>query len=137
MSSNIQIVVSQEQGRVPITVFHIKGDIGADNYDQIQSQASEAFENGTRDLILDLGKVTYMSSAGLRAIHTIFKKMHPDTSDEAMKQGMQDWWQGGAVKSPHFKIVAPSSNVLKTITTAGFDAFLEIHKNLKDAVASF
>jgi len=130
MSSDMQVVVSQEQGRVPITVFHVKGEIGAHNYDQIQSQVSEAVESGMRDLILDLREVTYMSSAGLRAIHAIFKIME-------MKKGMDDWWQGRAVTSPHLKIVAPPSHVLKTITAAGFDVFLEIHKNLKDAVGSF
>jgi len=134
MSSDMQVVVSQEQGRVPITVFHVKGEIGAHNYDQLQSQVSEAVESGMRDLILDLREVTYMSSAGLRALHAIFQKMH---ADDEMKKGMDDWWQGRAVNSPHLKIVAPPSHVLKTITAAGVDVFLEVHKSLKDAVGSF
>jgi len=137
MRSDLQIVVSQEQGRVPITVFHVKGEAGAHNYDQFQNQVSEAFDSGTRNLILDLREVTYMSSAGLRAIHGIFKIMHPDAADNTMKKGLQDWWQGDSVKSPHLKIVAPASDVLRTIRAVGFDAFLEIHNNLKDALASF
>lgn len=137
MSSDIQIVVSQEQGSVPITVFHIKGAIGADNYEQLQTRTSEVFEGGTRNLILDLSEVTYMSSAAFRALHHIFNLMHPGTADETMSKAAESWWQGDAAKSPHLKLVSPPSDVLKVIKAVGFDAFLEIYNNREEAVASF
>jgi len=133
MSSDMQIVVSQEEGRVPITVFNLKGEIGAHNYDQIQNQVSETFESGTRNLILDLSEVTYMSSAGLRALHAIFKIMHPDTADQEMETGVS----GGITKSPHLKVVTPPPDILKVIKAVGFDVFLEIYDSREKAVASF
>jgi len=133
MSSDMQIVVSQEEGRVPIAVFHVKGEIGAHNYDQIQGQVSETFGNGTRNLILDLSEVTYMSSAGLRALHSIFKIMHPDTADQEMETGVS----GGTTKSPHLKVVTPPPDILKVIKAVGFDVFLEIYDSREKAVASF
>jgi hypothetical protein len=50
-----------------------------------------------------------------------------------MKKGLMD----GTFKSPHFKLLNPSPAALETMRVMGFDMFLEIHRNLKDAVASF
>jgi hypothetical protein len=40
----MEIVVSQELGRVPITVFHIQGDINTETYDPLQTQAQQAIQ---------------------------------------------------------------------------------------------
>jgi anti-anti-sigma factor len=137
MSADLKITVSQQQARVPVTVFHIEGDvINANSYRQLEEQARIAFDAGTRNLLLDLTQVRYISSAGLRAIHSIFMMLRSDSpteSDENMKQGLRD----GTFKSPHFKLLNPSSTVLETLRAMGFDMFLEIHRNLKDALASF
>ena len=63
----MNIVVSQEQGSVPVTVFQLEGELGAGSYEQLQDQAQEAFDEGTRNLLLDLTDVTFISSAGFRA----------------------------------------------------------------------
>lgn len=64
----MEIADSQEHGRVPVPVFHIKGDLSAATYKQLEKQAQEAIQSGTRNLLLALAGVPYMSSAGLRAI---------------------------------------------------------------------
>ena len=38
----MEINVSQQQGRVPVTVFHIKGDIDAQTSGELESQAQQA-----------------------------------------------------------------------------------------------
>ena len=132
----MDIVVSHEQGRVPVTVFHVKDDIDRASYEQVQTQARQAFEAGTRNLLLDLAEVPYMSSAGIRALHNLFTLLRADSpseSDQAMRKGMSD----GSFKSPHLKLLNPTSRVFEVLKTAGFDMFLEIHRNLKEAVASF
>jgi anti-anti-sigma regulatory factor len=135
--SALQITVLQEQGRIPVTVLRIEGDvIDATSYGLLESQARAAIEAGTRNLLLDVTKMKYISSAGLRAIHTIFMLLRGDTpaeSDESMKKGLMD----GSFKSPHLKLLNPSPAVTETLRAMGFDMFLEIHRNLKDAIASF
>lgn len=135
--SQLQITVLQEQGRVPVTVLRVEGDvIDANSYDLLESQARAAIEAGTRNLLLDVTKMKYISSAGLRAIHTIFMLLRGDTSaesDESMKKGLMD----GTFRSPHLKLLNPSPAVTETLRAMGFDMFLEIHRNLKDAIASF
>lgn len=137
MASDLQISISQQQGRIPVTVFHIQSDmIDAHTYQQFEAQVQAAFETGTRNLLLDLTKVKYMSSAGLRALHTTFMLLRADTpaeSNELMKKGLLD----GSFKSPHLKLLNPSPTVMETLRAMGFDMFLEIHHNLEDAIASF
>jgi anti-anti-sigma factor len=137
MSSGLKITTSQPQARVPVTVFHIEGDvIDTTSYEQLEAQARTAFDAGMRNLLLDLTKVRYISSSGLRALHSIFMLLRsdsPNESDEAMKQGLRD----GTFKSPHLKLLNPSATVLETLRAMGFDMFLEIHHNLKEAIASF
>lgn len=135
MASNMQIKVSQEQGRVPITIFQIQGDIDVYSYEELKTKAEEAHEAGMRHLLLDLTEVRYVGSTGLRAFHQIFNMLRDASpeDDKAMKQGLKD----GSYKSAHFKLLNPSPDVTEVLTTTGFDMFLEIHKDRKKAIASF
>ena len=132
----MEISVSQQQGRVPITLFHIKGDIDGSTYEQVQTSIDQAINAGAHDIILDLPEVPYMSSAGMRLLNHVFNQLRgtlPQESDEAMKKGLRD----GTFKSPHLKLVSPTPHVLEVLKMMGIDMFLEIHRSVPDAVASF
>lgn len=132
----MDIVISQEQGRVPVTVFRIKGRLDAASREKLEVQAQEAIATGKRNLLVDLSGVDFMSSAGLHALHHILDLLRADLSaedKETVKKGLRD----GTYKSPNLKLLNPNPHVLQTLQMAGFDMFLEIHHNLKDAVASF
>jgi len=68
----MEITVSQQQARVPVTIFHIKGEINTETYEQLQKQAQQAMGAGVCYLLLDLAQVTYVSSYGIRAISQVF-----------------------------------------------------------------
>lgn len=125
----MDIIVSQEQGRVPVTVFRIVGRVNLGNVAELENKAQQAFENGMRDLLIDLAEVLSLTSAGLRAFHSIYRLL----SSASSEGGGPD----KVLKSPHFKFVNPSLPVLKVLTTAGFDMFVEIHTDRQDAIASF
>jgi anti-anti-sigma factor len=132
----MEITVTQEQGRVPVTVLHVQGDVNANTADQFLEEAQQAYDDGARDMLIDLSKVSLLSSAGLRALHTIFNMLRsdsPEESDEAVRKGLTD----GTFKSPHLKLLSPDKNVTQVLSMAGFDMFLEIYDNRKKAVASF
>jgi anti-anti-sigma factor len=136
MASDMSIDVSSVEGRVPVTVFHIKGDIDVNSYEDLQFRVKEAYDGGARNLLLDLSEVGYISSAGLRAINSIVKLLQansPEESDQAISRGLRD----GTFKSPHVKLLKPQASVQKVLKTSGFDMFVESYNNLKDAVASF
>ena len=132
----MEVTVSQQQGRVPVTVFHVKGDIDGSTYAPLQAQIEQAVQSGAHNVVLDLTEVNYMSSAGIRLINHTFNLLRgnlPQESDEAMKKGLRD----GTFKSPHLKLVKPSPHVMEVLKTAGIDMIVESHPSVKDAVASF
>ena len=62
----MDVTVSQAQGRVPVTIFHITGAV-TDNRD-LEARAQAAYDGGARNILLDLTEVPYMATAGLRAL---------------------------------------------------------------------
>jgi anti-anti-sigma factor len=132
----MEITVTQEQGRVPVTILHVKGDVNAATADQFQAQAQQVCDDGARDMLIDLSGVSILSSAGLRALHSIFNILRSDSteeSDESMRKGLVD----GTFKSPHLKLLKPNQNVNQVLHMSGFDMFLEIYDDLKEAIASY
>jgi len=123
MSTDLQIDVSTEQGTVPVTVMHLIGHIGGHNYQQIQARAEKAYEDGARDLILDLTQVTFMSSAGVRAMHAIYTMLEGSTPAQP--------------KSNHLKLLNPPDDIRRLIKTIGFSDLFDIYTDLEEAVASF
>ena len=123
----MEIKVSQEERRVPVTVFHLEGRINLGNAEELQEKALEAHENGTRSLVLDLAEVPSLTSAGLRAILYIYKLFN--TSSEQMT--------GGTGKSHQMKLANPTPYVLQVLTVAGFNRSIEIYDSLQEALDSF
>lgn len=129
----MEVTTWHEISDKPVTVLQVKGDLTAN--DPLESHARAAFADGARDMVLDLSHVPYISSAGLRAIHAIYMLLRSaDANDE---QNAARSIARGTYKSPHLKLVKPSKNGLKALTTAGYDIFLEMHNSVPDAVASF
>ena len=134
--SNLTISVEEIQARVPVTVFHLIGDLDGNTYEEFQEKAEEAFQSGTRYLLLDLSQVPFVSSAGIRGLHHVFNLSRSDSvveSDQAISKGLRD----GTFKSPHLKLLNPNQNVSNLLKITGYDMFLEVHHNLKEAVESF
>ena len=129
----MELTVSQEQGRVPVTVLNVKGNVDSTTYQEFQARAEQLIAEGTQNLLVNLREVPYMSSAGLRSLNTIYNKLRGNVSQSAVTQGVT----AGTYKSPHFKLLAPSSRVLETLKMSGFDMFLDIQSDLATAVASF
>lgn len=129
----MEITTTQANGRFPITIFQLKGDLMDE--EPLFSEAASAVARGEQRFLLDLSQVPYISSAGLRAIHQIFQllQQNSDEDREAMKRGIM----AGTYSSPYLKLLNPSKNAAKALSLAGYDMFLEIHKNRQTAVDSF
>jgi hypothetical protein len=130
----VEISVSQEEARVPVTVFQLKGEFSSE--EPLASLAQDAYDNGARYLLLDLTKVSYISSSGLRAIHQVYYMFRGPLSDES-EQEVRQGIISGSYKSPTLKLLKPSKNALKALSVSGYDMFLEIHKKRANAIASF
>jgi anti-anti-sigma factor len=134
----MEIKVSTENGRVPVTVLHVDGNIDSSTYETFQSTAKKMIDQGARYMLVDLSHVPFVSSAGLRALHTLFielRSQNPDAnlSDEQMKKGIS----AGTYKSPHLKLLNLSPEARSAFETSGFDMYIETFSDFKTAVASF
>lgn len=129
----MELSVTQAQGRVPVTVLHVKGNIDSNSYAEFQQYAEELLANGTQNLVVDLHEVPYMSSAGLRSMNQIYNKLRSTAEAQGAVKGVA----AGTYKSAHLKLLSPSQRVLETLKMSGFDMFLDIGSNLDATVALF
>ena len=134
----MEIKVSTESRRVPITIMHIDGSLDSSSYTEFQKKADELIKNGARYILVDLAHSPFVSSAGLRAIHQIYKELnaiHPDAnlSEEEIKKGIS----AGTYKSPYIKLANLSKETKLVFTTTGFDMYIEHYDDIKLAIASF
>jgi hypothetical protein len=132
----MDIFVKQEEGRRPISVIAVKGDIDSNTYQQVQIEIDKSIAAGIHNMLLDLSGVPFMSSAGIRVLNHTFNELRgtlPQESDEAMRKGLRD----GTFKSPHLKLLSPTPRVLEVLKMSGVDMFLEIHNDYQAAVDSY
>ena len=136
----MEIVVEQAQGRVPVTVMQLHGELDASNYLDVIARAKELYAAGTRHLLLDLDGLSFISSAGLMALHSIAlilqgeKPPDPEHGWSAYRTVRRDLEDG---KATNCKILNPQPAVRRSLEVTGFKAFLEVHTDLEAALASF
>ena len=122
--ATLDIMVGQAQGNVEVTILRVEGDIDAATHKLLQDKGTEVINAGATHIILDLGGVKYMGSAGFRAIH-------------AMSNMLGDGAAAGLSKSPYLKLLNPTEAVARVIKTLGFDVYLDIYQDREEAIDSF
>jgi anti-anti-sigma regulatory factor len=136
----MNITITQKQGRVPVTLLELDGKLDGSNYQQLLVETQKIYLNGARDLLIDLSKLTFLSSAGLAAIHQtalIFcgQPMAGEESGWASYHAIDRDRDSGVQK--HVKLLSPQPAVATLLDIAKFDSLFEIHANLDAAVTSF
>ena len=136
----MEITVSKQQGRVLVAVLQPHGDVDASNYTELINKARELFNSGSKDYIVDLSDVPFMSSAGLVALHSIAmflrgeQPIDPQSGWAALKSMTRSRESG---MQTHIKLLNPQELVNETLDKAGFIQFFEVFTDLKKAVESF
>jgi anti-anti-sigma factor len=134
----MNIKISTEQARVPVTILHVEGDIDSSTYEDFLSQAEKLINEGARYMIVDLAQVPYVSSAGLRAIYTILmdlRAVHPE--ENLSENQMEKAAAMGTYKSPYLKLLNLSDGVHGVFQMGGFDRYIETFTDRERALASF
>jgi anti-anti-sigma regulatory factor len=136
----MHLTVDQVQGRVPITILAIHGDLDASNYEQVIAKARELYESGARHLLLDLGHMPFMGSSGVVAIHSVALLMRGEQPPDP-----QGGWQAfhsidharGDGPQLQVKLLDPQPKVSRTLQMTSMNAFFEIYTDKQAAIASF
>ena len=136
----MQINVSTQQGRVPVTVMQLNGDLDASNYTEAIQKAQELYAGGARNLIVDLGNVPYMSSAGLMAMHTlalIFGGGEPGKMEAGRPSFPRSTRNAILAAREHVKLLNLQPKVDQVLEMVGLKQFFQIFKDLQSALDSF
>jgi|SRR4030095_6333226 anti-anti-sigma factor len=112
------IKISQAGGRLPVTVFHLPDRVNLGNFAELEESAKEAYNNGMRDLVIDLSQTVSLTSIGIRAIVIIHKMLATDGKK-------------------HLKVAAPMSYLREMLDISGVTQYIEIYNTVDEAVASF
>ncbi len=136
----MNISVNQLQGSVPAAVVCIEGDLDASNYQDLIAKAREAYNAGTRHILLDLSQTRFISSSGLVAIHSIALLLRGERPLD-LEQG----WSSlhavagglGSGRQPYLKFLNPQPKVNRALEIAGMDEAFEIYTDRAEAIASW
>ena len=103
---------------------------------QLEQAAREAYQQGNRNLLIDLSEVPSITSAGLRAILVIYKLLGSERSNH-VGSGTSSGSTDQPAKSAYLKLLNVSPEVRKVLRIAGFEDYLEIYDDQDEAIASF
>jgi anti-anti-sigma regulatory factor len=115
---------------------------GAMNGKMLVAEAQKLYDAGTRNLVLDMGGLTFISSAGLSALHHIALMYRGEASptfkeDRKAIHAMREERDTGFQFQEHVKLLNPSEAIQDVLDMVGFKAFFEIFTDLDAAIASF
>ncbi|MBI3737977.1 MAG: STAS domain-containing protein [Chloroflexi bacterium] len=125
------LTITKTAGRV--TIFHLAGRLDAQTQESLLNAARQAHEAGTKFLLFDLQNLEMITSAGLGALHNIYKLFTSHDEAEAWEREHR----GEIYKSPYFKLAGASSNVFYVLSIAGFLRNIPIYPTLDEALKSF
>jgi anti-anti-sigma factor len=113
------VKISQKEGRVPVTVFHLQDRVNLGNYAELEQTAKDAYENGMRNLVIDLSETPSLTSIGVRALVVIHKIL------------------SSAEDTKHLKLANPLPYIREMLQISGVTQYIEIYDTVDEAVASF
>jgi anti-sigma B factor antagonist len=100
-----------------VTVFLLEGRVDTAGASEMDQALQAAVAQGKHKLVLDMGQVSYISSAGLRTLADIVTRNREAGGD--------------------LKLVALNPKVLRVLRIIGFDRFFSIHDTVEEALADF
>lgn len=115
MSDSIMNLTVESMKRVDLVT--VSGRIDSSNASDFEGSLKELTGNSRSNLVLNLNGVTYMSSAGLRALVSTLKECKKRSGD--------------------VRLAAPSERVAEVLALAGLDALFQVFEDDAAAVGSF
>src|SRR3972149_4292767 len=67
----MKITVIKSESPVPLNILYLEGKLDGTNYKTLVAEAERLYEEGARNILLDLGGLTFISSAGMAGLHQV------------------------------------------------------------------
>jgi anti-anti-sigma regulatory factor len=121
-------------------VIKLDGQLDGQNFQELISKAQELYSTGARDFLLDLSDLTYISSAGLVALHSVALMARGEELPNmeggwAAYRSMGRSSEAGVQK--HVKLLNPRSEIMGVLDMVGFSSVFQIYTDRDEAVNSF
>jgi len=140
----MNLTVDQAQGRAPVTILRLDGDLDAATYEQVIDRARELYSSGSRNIVLDLRAVSYMGSSGLVALHAVALLFEgeqvPDLDSgwEAHHAIGRSIQSGKALKHTRLLVVEDvSASVRRVLARTGLDRLIPFETEEAAVVGGF
>jgi len=119
----------------------LHGELDASNYLDVIDYVRQLYQKGTRQLIIDLSDVSFLSSSGLVALHSAALLMRGDEPPSPELGWSAFHAIASDVEQEGFEtcctLVNPQTRVRKSLEMTGFSAFLHIYNDIDSAVQAF
>jgi anti-anti-sigma regulatory factor len=136
----MEIIISQNQDSFPAAIMQLHGDLDGSSYQYFIDEAQKLYDAGTRNLLLDMSEMNFLSSAGLAGLHRI-ARVYNGEDRSTMEEGWSAIHAMGKERESgfqkHVKLLNPNERVLDVLDTVGFKTFFEIFSEIDPAMASF
>jgi len=135
----MNITTSNAVGRVQVTIIGLDGQLDGQTYQELIDKAKGLFEAGARDFVIDMSNLTYISSAGLVALHSValLAKGEELPSTESGWSAYRSIKNSAASVQEHIKLLNPQDSVKSVLEMVGFDRVFSVFTDLDEAVKSF
>jgi len=136
----LQTTVERVDGRVPITVLALEGELDASNFERVIDEVRGLYDAGDRTLLLDLSGLTFMASSGLVALHGIVLVMHGDQPPD-----LEGGWSafhaltdavGGGGRQAEVQLCGAQPAVTRVLERTGLDRLFVSHPDRATAIAA-
>ena len=136
----MEIIISKNQDNSPVTIMQLQGALDGSSYEKFVTEAQNLYDAGTRNLILDMSELTFLSSAGLAGLHRI-ARVYAGEDRSTMEEGWSAIHALGKKRDSgfknHVKLLNPGKKIQDVLDTVGFMTFFEIYADIHPAMASF
>jgi len=122
MNSDLKITIEERQAAVPVTVFSIRGWLDGQSEEQLLVAARNAYEGGARYLLMDMGDLDTITSAGIRAIQKLYQMYTPKED---------------RFKIAHLKLCNAPPQIYNVLGITGFLQNIPMYVSQEDALESF
>lgn len=133
--------VDTADGRVPITIVTLDGELDASNFESLAATVRDLYDQGARHLLLDLTDLRFMASSGLVALHSILRIMHGEAPDDpeagwgALHAIDHDASSGST--QTEVQLCGAQAGVQRVLDRTGLARLFTIHPDRATGIAAF
>ena len=125
-------------GSPAVSVVSLDGELDASNYERVIEVVRDAYARGTRGLVIDMSRLTFMASSGLFALHSAFRIMRGETppDPEAGWGALHEMAGDHDLESADVRLAGPQEAIARVLERTGMGKLFPIDADLDAAVAA-